>query len=190
MHWYDKLNQYFPIEEMKSQEHMETLLRERGDIYHKDEGPHHVLIYIELEDFLFIDYVYVAAAARGQGIGRRLLEKLKAKNKPIILEVEPLDYDDSDSEKRRRFYEREGFQQARAIGYRRRSLATDRVNPLEILFWSPQALSEETVLCNVMHTYETIHTYKDQLFYGRSYQPAKEVFTFDASRAAPLEKAA
>ncbi|HMB89778.1 MAG TPA: hypothetical protein VKP65_02965, partial [Rhodothermales bacterium] len=96
----------------------------------------------------------------------------------------------SDTEKRRRFYDREGFQHARAIGYRRRSLATDRVNPLEILFWSPQALSEETILRNVMHTYETIHTYKDQLFYGRSYQPAEEVFTFDASRAMPLEKAA
>ncbi|HWL25676.1 MAG TPA: GNAT family N-acetyltransferase, partial [Ureibacillus sp.] len=31
MHWYEKLNQYFPIEEMKSRDHMETLLEERSD---------------------------------------------------------------------------------------------------------------------------------------------------------------
>jgi GNAT superfamily N-acetyltransferase len=166
------------------------LLRERGDVYHKDEGPHHVLIYIELEDFLFIDYVYVSAASRGQGIGRRLIEQLQANGKPIILEVEPLDYDDSDTEKRRRFYTRAGFQQARAIGYRRRSLATDRVNPLEILFWSPLALTEEAVLASAKLTYETIHTYKDRLFYGRSYQPADEVFSFDPARAVRLDEAA
>lgn len=38
MDWYQKLSEYFPIEEMKSREHMERLLREKGDIYHKDEG--------------------------------------------------------------------------------------------------------------------------------------------------------
>ena len=32
MHWYEKLNQYFPVEEMKSKEHMETLLKDRPDI--------------------------------------------------------------------------------------------------------------------------------------------------------------
>ncbi|HIG74835.1 MAG TPA: GNAT family N-acetyltransferase, partial [Bacteroidetes bacterium] len=30
MHWYDALNLYFPVEEMKSREHIETLLEERG----------------------------------------------------------------------------------------------------------------------------------------------------------------
>ncbi len=39
MNWYEKLNKYFPIEEMKSKEHMETLLKEKGDVYHKDEDP-------------------------------------------------------------------------------------------------------------------------------------------------------
>ncbi|MDP4171403.1 MAG: GNAT family N-acetyltransferase, partial [Bacillota bacterium] len=53
MHWYEKLNQYFPVEEMKSQEHMETLLKEHPEIYHKDEGPHHVLMYVELDHFVF-----------------------------------------------------------------------------------------------------------------------------------------
>ncbi|MEH7121086.1 GNAT family N-acetyltransferase, partial [Neobacillus vireti] len=90
MHWYEKLNQYFPIEEMKSKEHMETLLKERSEIYHKDEGPNHVLMYVELENFIFIDYLFVSKNARGQGLGNKLLEKMKCKGKPIILEVEPV----------------------------------------------------------------------------------------------------
>lgn len=40
MNWYEKLSEYFPIEEMKSKAHMEALLKERSDIYHKDEGKH------------------------------------------------------------------------------------------------------------------------------------------------------
>lgn len=180
MHWYEKLNQYFPIEEMKSREHMETLLRERADVYHKDEGPHHVLMYVEAHDFVFIDYVFVSAEARGQGIGRKLLDKLKAKGKPIILEVEPLDYDDSDTVKRRRFYDREGFRHAERVGYRRRSLATGRENELEILYWTPgegyeDVDGEEVVFDAMRRTYEHIHTFRDEEFYGESYQPVEEV---------------
>lgn len=99
MNWYEKLNQYFPVEEMKSKEHMETLLQEKGDVYHKDEGKYHVLMYAEFDTFIFIDYVYVSKEARGQGIGHKLMKKLKEKGKPIILEVEPVDYDDTDTEK-------------------------------------------------------------------------------------------
>lgn len=79
MHWYEKLNQYFPVEEMKSREHMETLLKERSDIYHKDEGPNHVLMYAELDDFVFIDYLFVSKNARGQGLGHKLIEKMRKK---------------------------------------------------------------------------------------------------------------
>ncbi|MFP3421940.1 GNAT family N-acetyltransferase, partial [Bacillus sp. SIMBA_161] len=43
MNWYEKLNQYFPVQEMKSKEHMDTLLKEKGSVYYKDEGPYHVL---------------------------------------------------------------------------------------------------------------------------------------------------
>lgn len=99
MNWYEKLNEYFPIEEMKSKKHMEILLDEKGDVYYKDESPKHVLMYAEFKTFLFIDYLWVSTDTRGQGIGHQLIETLKAKNKPIILEVEPIDYDDSDSEK-------------------------------------------------------------------------------------------
>jgi GNAT superfamily N-acetyltransferase len=177
MNWYDKLNQYFPIEEMKSKEHMELLLNDKGDIYHKDEGKHHVLMYVELPNFVFIDYLFVSKESRGQGLGHKLMEKLKSKGKPIILEVEPVDYEDTDTEKRLKFYTREGFHHASKIGYRRRSLATNEINEMEILYWSPTEESEETIYENMKKTYNEIHTYKDQELYGKSYQPVSEVLT-------------
>jgi GNAT superfamily N-acetyltransferase len=179
MNWYEKLNQYFPIEEMKSKQHMELLLKEKSDVYHKDEGDHHVLMYVEFEDFIFIDYIFVSSAARGQGLGHKLLEKMKSKGKPIILEVEPVDYEDSDTEKRQRFYKREGFKHAESIGYRRRSLATDEVNEMEILFWAPHEESEEVIYESMKKTYEKIHTYKDVEIYGKAYQDVDDVLTFD-----------
>ncbi|WP_066054850.1 GNAT family N-acetyltransferase [Robertmurraya korlensis] len=179
MHWYEKLNQYFPIEEMKSKEHMETLLQEKSSIYHKDEGKYHVLMYAEFDQFLFIDYLYVSGEARGKGLGHQLLEKLKQKKKPIILEVEPINYKDTDSEKRLRFYKREGFEHASKIGYERRSLATNEVNTMEILYWSPGHESEEAIFEGMKKAYNLIHTYKDIDFYGESYDPVEEVLSFD-----------
>jgi GNAT superfamily N-acetyltransferase len=182
MDWYEKLSEYFPIEEMKSKEHMELLLKEKGDVYHKDEGAYHVLMYAEFNTFIFIDYVWVSSKSRGQGIGHKLMEKLKQRNKPIILEVEPIDYDDSDTEKRLHFYKREGFSHAQSIGYNRRSLATNKENPMEILYWSPSNESEEIIFEQMKKMYESIHTYKDEEIYGQAYQPVDEVLTFDEAR--------
>src|SRR5699024_6439354 len=145
MNWYEKSSEYFPVEEMKSKRHMDILLKEKGEVYYKDEGPYHVRMFAEFDTFVFIDYLWVSAKARGQGIGHKLIEKLKAKNKRIILEVEPIDYEDSDTEKRLRFYKREGFSHAQSIGYNRRSLATDEETPLEILYWSPYDESEDVI---------------------------------------------
>lgn len=179
MHWYEKLNQYFPIEEMKSKEHMETLLKEKPEIYHKDEGPNHVLMYAELDDFVFIDYLFVSKNARGQGLGNKLIQKLKEKGKPIILEVEPIDYQDSDTEKRLRFYKREGFHHAQSVLYRRKSLATNEINEMEILYWAPNDESEEHIFEAMRKTYKLIHTYKDKQLYGGSYLPVDKVLSFD-----------
>ncbi|WP_163537072.1 GNAT family N-acetyltransferase [Gracilibacillus sp. YIM 98692] len=182
MNWYEKLNQYFPVEEMKSKEHMEVLLKEKGDVYYKDEGPYHVLMYAEFPSFIFIDYVYVSKEARGKGLGHELMEKLKEKNKPIILEVEPFDYQDTDSTKRLRFYQREGFRHAESIGYTRKSLATDEANTLEILYWSPEGKNEEQIYQQMKKMYEDIHTYKDEEIYGKPYQPVDEVLSYDDDR--------
>jgi GNAT superfamily N-acetyltransferase len=179
MNWYEKLNQYFPVEEMKSKEHMDLLLKEKGEIYHKDEDQYHVMMYAELNDFIFIDYIFVSKDARGKGIGHQLIEKLKQKGKPIILEVEPIDYEDSDTKKRIRFYTREGFQLAESIGYRRMSLATNEINEMEILYWTPSNEPEELIYDAMKKAYEEIHTYKDEELYGESYQGVEEVLTFD-----------
>ncbi|SFD38750.1 Acetyltransferase (GNAT) domain-containing protein [Lentibacillus persicus] len=182
MNWYEKLNKYFPIEEMKSKKHMEMLLKEKGDVYHKDEGPYHVLMYAEFESFIFIDYVWVSSQARGQGIGHKLIEKMKERKKPILLEVEPVDYDDTDSAKRLHFYKREGFSHAQYIDYNRRSLATDEETPMEILYWSPNDDPEEKIYEKMKKMYEKIHTYKDEEIYGKAYQPVDEVLTYDEER--------
>jgi GNAT superfamily N-acetyltransferase len=182
MNWYEKLNQYFPVEEMKSREHMELLLKEKGDIYHKDEDEYHVLMYVELENFIFIDYLFVSKDARGMGLGHKLLNKLKEKGKAIILEVEPVDYEDTDTEKRLRFYKREGFEHASSIGYRRRSLATNEVNPMEILYWSPSDAGEEEIYEGMKETYEKIHTYKDKELYGESYDEVDKVLTYEEDK--------
>lgn len=184
LNWFEKLNEYFPIEEMKSKEHMELLLEEKGDVYHKDEGPEHVLMYAEFEEFIFIDYLYVSASSRGKGLGHQLIEKLKAKEKSIILEVEPINYKDSDSAKRLNFYQRENFKHAKSIGYNRRSLATDQESPLEILYWSPKDESEDSIYAKMRRMYEDIHTYKDKELYGRPYQAPEEVLSFDEKRNA------
>ncbi|SDC28942.1 Acetyltransferase (GNAT) domain-containing protein [Pelagirhabdus alkalitolerans] len=184
MDWFEKLNDYFPIHEMKSKEHMDLLLKEKSDVYYKDEGIEHVMMYAEFESFIFIDYLYVSPSSRGKGLGHQLIEKLKGKNKPIILEVEPVDYSDTDSKKRLHFYKREGFTHAMSIGYNRRSLATKEEEPLEILYWSPTNADEETIYKQMKTMYEDIHTYKDEQIYGESYQDVEEVLSYDTEREA------
>lgn len=179
MNWYEKLNDYFPVEEMKSKKHMELLLEEKGDVYFKDESPKHVLMYAEFDTFIFIDYLWVSSNTRGQGIGHQLMNKLKKKNKAIILEVEPIDYEDTDTEKRLKFYSREDFHHARSIGYNRRSLATNEETPMEILYWSPQDDSEEVIYGQMKKMYDDIHTYKDKEIYGKKYQPSEEVLHYN-----------
>ncbi|MEM1504249.1 GNAT family N-acetyltransferase [Domibacillus sp. 8LH] len=178
MNWYEKLNQYFPIEEMKAKEQIDVLLAERGDVYHKDEGPNHVLIYVEFDGFVFVDYLFVSKQARGQGLGKKLINGLKSKNKPVILEVEPVQYEDTDTEKRLRFYAREGFEHASKIGYRRRSLATGRETVMEILYWSPSGADEEDIYEAMVRTYRDIHKYKDKEIYGAPFAPVSETLSF------------
>lgn len=167
---------------MKSEAHLKALLKDKPDLYKVDLGPSHVMTYAEFDDFIFVDYLLVSKRARGRGLGGHLIKKLKQKNKPIILEVEPADHEDSDTVKRQRFYRREGFQRADMIGYRRRSLATGKVNELEIFYWTPSEESEQAIYEKMKKVYEDIHTYKDEELYGETFQPTDEVFTLDESQ--------
>ena len=182
MSWYDKLNEYFPIEEMKSKKHIDILLEEKNDIYFKSESEKHVLLYVEKEEYIFIDYLLVTKQSRGDGVGKTLLNHLKTKNKPIILEVEPASPEDRDSGKRLNFYKREDFLHASSIIYERRSLATSEFNRMEILYWSPSDVSEKAILDSMQDVYKEIHTYKDQYIYGKAYQPVHEVLRTEEER--------
>lgn len=181
MPWYDKLKQYFPVEEMKSRLHIETLLAEKPREYRKDEGPDHVLLYVEFDDLLFVDYVFVSAASRGQGLGRTLIDRLKARGKPILLEVEPLDYHDTDTARRQRFYQRQGFRHASRVKYRRPSLATGQLHPLEILIWSPDGVDDSAVYAAMQRIYAEIHCFRDEKIYGQSYAPVEDVLALACS---------
>ncbi|TWT13485.1 GNAT family N-acetyltransferase [Planomicrobium sp. CPCC 101079] len=179
MNWYEKLNQYFPVEEMKSKEHMETLLKEKGNVYYKDEGPYHVLMYAEFSNFSFVDYLFVSKESRGMGLGKKTLQMLKDKNKPILLEVEPVNYEDTDTEKRLRFYAREGFEHAASIGYCRRSVATGEENSMEILYWAPNGETEEDIYEAMKKAYKDIHSYKVEELYGETHEPVSKVLTYN-----------
>ena len=71
------------------------------------------------------------------------------------------------------------------VSYRRRSLATNEISPMEILYWAPNpqldAAEEEDILNYMKRTYQRIHTYKDKLFYGKMYQPVDEVLTLKST---------
>ncbi|MGE7904061.1 GNAT family N-acetyltransferase [Peribacillus sp. NPDC094092] len=189
MNWYEKLNQYFPIEEMKSKEHIEVLLEDKQEIYKKDEGPDHVLLYVEGEEFIFVDYLFVSKKSRGQGLGRKLIQKLQKKQKTILLEVEPVQENDDDTFKRLKFYKREGFRHASSISYNRKSLATKEETPMEILYWpSNPSVDEEDVFDFMKKIYSEIHTYKDDDLYGKSYQDVEDVLSLNAGQETDIFK--
>ncbi|WP_054951382.1 GNAT family N-acetyltransferase [Numidum massiliense] len=179
MNWYEKLAKYFPEEEMKSKEHMERLLADKPHIYKKDVGPEHVVMYAEFPDFLFVDYLLVAKEGRSKGLGSQLIEKMKRKQKPIILEVEPIDYTDSDTVKRQRFYKRIGFHKAQLINYWPTDIETGKPYELEIHYWSPTNESEQAIYKKMKHVYNNIHTYRDKEIYGKEDKPVEEILTLD-----------
>lgn len=100
---YPALREYFPANEMKSKEHFDKLLFDKGAYYKIKEGPDYVLVYFEKEDFVFVDFMLVHSGDRSKGIGNKVINWLKQKNKPIILEVEPISVADPDTGKRVRF---------------------------------------------------------------------------------------
>lgn len=175
MNWYDKLNAYFPVEEMKSKSQLDALLEEKGDIYHKEEGPYHIIMYAEFEDFIFIDFLWVSEEARGKGIGKQVMESLKRKNKPIMLEVEPVNVEDLDTEKRIRFYKKQGFQVIEAINYLFQAFMSKTETKLDIMCWSDSNISEKEVYEKMKLVYEEIHTYKVEEIYGVTAKPTKNV---------------
>ena len=189
MTWYDKLKEYFPLEEMKSKEHFEALLNNKDKNYFLDEGKNHILLYAEREEFIFIDYLYVIGNVRGNGIGKKLLDDLKLKGKSIFLEVEPANETEEDTERRLRFYKREGFEHASSVHYKKTSPVTEEEVELEILYWSPDpAIMDHEVLNGMQDVYRELHTYKDMELYGRSFEPTEQALKIHVDKTNILEE--
>lgn len=173
--WYARLTEYFPEKEMKSKRHFELLFHEKQGIYQLEESRDHVLVYFEKEDYIFIDFILVARSNRGNGRGGTILDQLKRKGKAIILEVEPVTLIDPDSEKRIRFYEKNGFLKMDSIRYERIHMVTNELNQMDIFCWSPVHRTEQWVYNQMKEIYDNVHAFNARELYGRIPQPISDV---------------
>lgn len=175
MSWYEILKSYFPVEEMKSKEQMDCLFKEKGNIYYKEEDTDHIVIYCEFPEFIFIDFLWVSDRSRGKGIGSKVIRTLKEKSKPIILEVEPIDEDEPDTERRLRFYRKLDFRMAESIDYLFQAFVNKSETKLDIMYWSNREISEREIFENMNLVYKEIHIYKADEFYKVAPKSAREV---------------
>jgi GNAT superfamily N-acetyltransferase len=173
--WFLKLREYFPAKEMKSEEHMKLLFEHKPEFYKLKESPQHTLVYFEKPDFLFIDYILVSSTSRGSGLGSKIMNEIKSKNKAIVLEVDPVTGEDPESAKRVRFYERLDFKKAPSIEYVRKHPVTGEKSVMDIFYWSAESESEEWVLEKMTEAYEEVHAFKHEDLYGIEPQPAAQV---------------
>jgi GNAT superfamily N-acetyltransferase len=173
--WYRRLTEYFPEKEMKSRQHFDLLFQEKAGSYQLKEGSDYVLVYFEQADFIFVDYILVTKERRGEGRGSVILDLLKEMGKAIILEVEPANRFDPDSEKRLRFYEHNDFLVMDSIQYERIHMVTNELNIMDVYCWAPLHINEQWAYDKMKAVYEEVHAYKSRELYGCHPQPVSDV---------------
>lgn len=109
-----------------------------------------------------------------------MIQQLKDKQKTIILEVEPVDENNEDTEKRLRFYFREGFRISEAISYQFQALVSHSETELDIMYWDAQEKTDEQLLDYMVTIYEEIHSYNQKQIYGYEPKPTSEVLKIEA----------
>lgn len=181
--WFLKLREYFPAKEMKSRDHMQRLFKDKSKNYKLDEGPQYTLVYFEKEDFVFIDYILVSSSSRGNGLGSKVIDRVKNKNKAIILEVDPVSPEDPESGKRVRFYEKQKFKKAPSINYVRKHPVTGERSEMDIFYWSSETVSEEWVFEKMKEAYTEVHAYENDVFYQKPAQATEEVLQLASAQA-------
>lgn len=176
MDWYEKLTHYFPENEMKPKEQIESLLQHNPH-YKKAETDEYILLYGEYDHFIFLDYLLVEAKTRGKGIGKNILEKLKAKQKNVILEVEPVCAQEPDTLKRERFYIKNGFIKAQKIHYQRDiGEESPELNTMDIYYWpSSEDMNEETIHQQLLQAYADIHHHQFEQYFDREEPELEEL---------------
>jgi GNAT superfamily N-acetyltransferase len=173
MNWYDKLNDYFPKQEMKTEEHLKDLIEDQ-DVYHKEETKDYIVLYAEFPEFIFIDYILVTSSCRGKGTGSSILNRFKAKEKMILLEVEPPDIEDVDTEKRLAFYMKNGFREANHIEYKREDVDGESFY-MDILYWPAKVIDQKIIMKRMAQACRMIHNYRSHFYYGREIANPEEV---------------
>lgn len=164
--YYRRLNDYFPEQELKHPGQLEDLVEEQP-LYHKLETSDYLILYAEFPDFLFVDYLLVNQKKRGQGIGSKVMARLKSLKKPIVLEVEPADPTVPDTILRRKFYRRHGFQEAESVMYQRRDEANQSFE-MDILYFAPnETLDDAQVLEMMASVCKHVHNYRAGDYYDR-----------------------
>ena len=108
---YELLAKSFPPTELRTFTEQEKLLKNKfynlveHRVADKLQG---VMCYWDFSDFIFLEHLATAPEFRGRGLGKELVKQLLAKEKLIVLEVEP-PVDDL-SLRRVAFYQRLGFE--------------------------------------------------------------------------------
>lgn len=176
MDWYDKLTDYFPEHEMKKAEQLQDLIEEK-DVYHLVETENYIVLYAEFPQFLFIDYLLVTSASRGKGLGTKVLDRLKAKGKLILLEVEPNDPENEETKRRIAFYYKNGFRKADQIRYVRED-EQGRPFAMHIMYWSPTARPQEDIMKKMEKACEEIHNFRAKKYYGRLIADPEKVLSW------------
>ncbi|XEC95133.1 GNAT family N-acetyltransferase [Paenibacillus tarimensis] len=166
MQWYEKLNDYFPEHEMKNRGQLKALL-ETYPYYHKEETSEYIVLYAEFPTFIFIDYLLVTSRERGKGIGSKVLDRFKQKEKMILLEAEPVDASDEDTGKRMKFYLKNGFKKADRIRYTRED-AQGETFEMNILYWPPFEEDQTVIMEKMRKACSEIHNFHSQRYYGRT----------------------
>jgi GNAT superfamily N-acetyltransferase len=164
--YFQRLSKYFPQQELKPLDQFTDLLSQ-SPYYHKIETNQHILLYAEFPDFLFVDFMIVDSRYRNRGIGSQVIDQLKTKGIPIVLEVEPPDPASPDTGLRRTFYRGHDFHIADNILYRRKD---KQGNPfdMDIFYWSPSGpLQDDAVLAMMTQVCNSVHNYEAMRHYGR-----------------------
>ena len=102
--------QCFPIHEQREEASQRTIMAD-GEYFFTQimSGDRTIgcILYWETADFIYVEHFFISAALRNLAYGRRTLEWITGKEKPVILEIDPVT--DELTKRRKGFYERAGF---------------------------------------------------------------------------------
>ena len=133
----------FPPEERRDPaEHCRVLAKTdyHMDLLMEDGTFLGIVLYWETDAFVHLEHFSTLPRLRGQGLGATALELLKAKEKPIILEIEPPQ--DELTCRRYGFYRRNGFTMNDHDHLQVKYRPGDPDVPLKILTW-PREITPE-----------------------------------------------